>query len=128
MSTNSNSKRKLTLLKTKNINFNSISKLSGRILPSQSASAANANGIWKIKIRDTGDSTERSGTGGLGQLNSAAQTTVCQSALATHKNMGSVAKDQNGTTPDKITPAIKYASARIKLQRAASGTVNTASN
>lgn len=59
------------MLKTKNINFNSISKLSGRILPSQSASAANANGIWKIKIKDTGDSTERSGTG-FSQLNSAA--------------------------------------------------------
>ena len=42
--------------------------------------------------------------------------------------MGSVARDQHGTTPDKITPAIKYASARIKLQRVASGTVNTASN
>ena len=127
LSTNSNSKRKLTLLKTKNINFNSISKLSGRILPSQSASAANANGIWKIKIRDTGDSTERSGNG-LSQLGSAAQTTVCQSALATHKNMGSATRTQQGTTPDKITPAIKYASARIKLQRVESGTVNTASN
>ena len=102
------------MLKTKNINFNSISKLSGRILPSQSASAANANGIWKIKIRDTGDSTERSATG-LSQMNSAAQSTVCQSALATHKNIGSVTRNQNGPTPDKITPAVKYASARIKL-------------
>ena len=124
-STNSNSRRKLTLLKTKNINFNSISKLSGRILPSQSASAANANGIWKIKIRDTGDSTERSGTG-FSQLNSAAQT-VCQSALATHKNTASVTKHKDEVTPDRITPAIKYASARIKLLRVESGHVPTGS-
>lgn len=56
-------KRKLTFIKTKNINFHSVSKLSGRMQPSATATHQGAPAGLRIKLQKTtnGDSSDRSG-------------------------------------------------------------------
>ena len=81
----SSMKRKLTFIKTKNINFHSVSKLSGRgMQASATATHQGAPAGLRIKLQKTanGDSSDRSGP----EMRFQAQNT-CQSALASHKNV-----------------------------------------
>ena len=83
----SNSKRRLTFIKTKNINFHSLSKISSRLNPSATSTHQAQPGL-KIRLQKTnGESTDRS-LPGNGQMRFAAAQATCQSALATHKNTG----------------------------------------